>query len=427
MKILTLAFECNPEWPSLPAVAYKYAVAMAEKADVTLVTLKKNKENIEKAGRGRLKVEYIDVDYIAKPLDRIAGWIRGGNGLGWTTQVAFNYPIYLAFELAVWRRYRKALARGVFDIIHRSTPMTPTLPSPMAKWSKVPFVIGPLNGGLPWPKPFGHIQKQEKEWLRPLRQAYKYMPYHHTTMAKASCILSSFDHTINDLPAAASSKIIDFPEVGLDPNLFFAPNLPQLSDDDRAPLKVLFASRLVPCKLPEVVIGAFAKSKVLRNHKLIIVGDGPEKEKMEQMIVAENLESNVEMLGWQSQAKVGEMMRNADIFLFPSIKDLGAGALLEGMASGMACVALDYGAPSTLIKESTGIKVPVGSINDMTTQFIEQLEMLVHDRERLKSLGQSAKDYVLPRFTWSAKADKTLEIFRWVLDGKKSPRPSFWN
>lgn len=427
MKILTLAFECNPQWPSLPAVAYKYAVAMAEKADVTLVTLRKNQENIEKAGKGRLKVKYIDVDYIAKPLDKIASWLRGGNNLGWTTQVAFNYPIYLAFELAVWRKYRKALTAGQFDIIHRSTPMTPTLPSPIAKWSKVPFVIGPLNGGLPWPTQFSHIQKQEKEWLRPLRQAYKYLPYHQATMTNASCILAAFDHTITDLPAAARAKIIDFPEVGLDPNLFFASERPQSDDDSHAPLKVLFASRLVPCKLPEVVIGAFAKSKVLRDHKLIIVGDGPEKEKMEQMIAAANLESSVEMRGWQSQAKVGEMMRSADIFLFPSIKELGAGALLEGMASGMACVALDYGAPSTLIKESTGVKVPVGSIEDMTANFIEQLETLVHDRQRLKSLGQSAKDYVLPRFTWSAKADKTLEIFRWVLEGKQSPRPRFWN
>ena len=49
-KVLILADDCNPEWPSLPVVGYKYARSLARFADVTVATHVRNRENIEKAG-----------------------------------------------------------------------------------------------------------------------------------------------------------------------------------------------------------------------------------------------------------------------------------------------------------------------------------------------------------------------------------------
>ena len=46
------------------------------------------------------------------------------------------------------------LAAGRFDLVHRLTPMSPVMPSDLARRLKrigVPFVVGPLNGGLPYP------------------------------------------------------------------------------------------------------------------------------------------------------------------------------------------------------------------------------------------------------------------------------------
>ena len=154
MRVLILADDCNPDWPSLPVVGYKAARAISEYADVVVATHIRNRENIEKTGFGRAEVLYIDNEYVARPMFRLGRWLRGGDAAGWTTAIAIAYPSYLAFEWEVWRKTRDKLRRGEFDLVHRLTPMSPTLPSPMAAWSPVPFVLGPLNGGLRWPREF---------------------------------------------------------------------------------------------------------------------------------------------------------------------------------------------------------------------------------------------------------------------------------
>lgn len=421
MRVLLLAYECNPDWPSLPAVAYKYTCALSDYVDITLVTHSENRLNIEREGIGKAKVIYIDMDWISVPLESLGRVLRGGSNVGWTIRVALTYPSYLAFELAVWKRFKQALRDGEFDLVHRVTPMTPTLPSPMAKLSPVPFLLGPLNGGLPWPKEFAKEQGAEREWLSSLRNAYRLMPYYRSTYSCSTAILAAFDHTIADLPAAVQSKAINFPEVGLDPNLFSPPNRPQHQQ-----MTILFAGRLVPYKLPEVVIRAFAASKTLQQHRLVVVGEGPEKPKLEKIVDEQGLNTCVELVGWKSQAEVGELMRQADILAFPSIRELGAGVVVEAMACGMACVVVDYGGCATLIGADRGIKIELGNFEHLVQRFIEELEQLVSDPDRVAHLGNAAYYHAMAYYPWHVKAKKTVEIYNWLINNQRQERPDFW-
>ena len=153
LKVLILSDECNPEWPSLPIVGYKYAREIAQHCDVTIATHVRNRENIEKAADG-LDVVYLDTEYIAAPMFKLARWLLGGEEVAWSTSMIMNYLPYLAFEREVWKHFKPALKAGDFDLVHRITPMSPTLPIYIAHKLKLPFLIGPLNGNLDWPKAF---------------------------------------------------------------------------------------------------------------------------------------------------------------------------------------------------------------------------------------------------------------------------------
>ena len=420
MRVLLLADDCNPDWPSLPAVGYKTCKAIGEKIDAVVATHVRNKPAIARDGMGRCEVEYIDNEYIARPMFRLSLFLRGGNKVAWTTSLAMRYLPYLAFEREVWRRFKGELKAGRFDVVHRLTPMSPALPSPMAKWSPAPFVIGPLNGGLKWPPGFARTIWREKEWITYLRGAYKLLPFRRATNANSAAILAAFPHTIADLPERTHDRVINFPEVGIDPELFSAP--PARSPRDR--MTILYAGRLVSYKCPDVLLMALAARPELRQHRVLIVGDGPERPLMDQIVRENGLEQSVEFTGSVSQARVGEIMREADIFVFPSIRELGAGVVVEAMACGLACVVVDYGAPGRLVGSEYGVRVPLAGKDQLVAQFSTELAALVKDPARVRALGAAARDHALRSYTWDTKARQIVEVYQWVLR-QRADKPAF--
>lgn len=419
MRVLILADVCNPDWPSLPIFGYKFARAIADYNDAVVVTQIRNKPNIDREGLGKAEVVYIDTEKVAAPFYKLGKLLRGGAATGWTIQMAVNYPSYLAFEFAVWKLFKNDLKNGKFDVVHRITPVSPTQPSPMAKLSPVPFLLGPLNGNLPWPKYFMTELSRERDWLNYIRDIYKILPYYRSTYSGAAGILAAFDHTISDLPANARDKTINFCELGFDPELFTAPNRPR-----REQKTILYVGRLVPYKLPSVVVRAFASSPILQQHKLLVVGEGPERPRLEQIIAEHNLGGCVELTGQKSAAEVGELMRQAEIFAFPSIREVGGGVVVEAMACGMACVVVNYGGPGSLVQSGCGIKVPMGDADYLVDQFTAELEQLVKDPDRVEQLGNAAHHHAVSNYAWDAKAKMVAEIYNWVT-GNRDTKPDF--
>lgn len=419
-RILILADDCNPEWHSLPALVYNYICKVSEYADVVVATQIRNKPNIEAVGMGNAEVVYLDTENIAAPLVKLSYFLSGDANAAMTLKVALGYPSYLAFEWAVWQRFRKEIQSGQFDIIHRVSPMSPTIPSPIARWSPVPFVIGPLLGGLPWPQQFKQQMQREREWMNHVREAHRWLPFYRATYARAAAILAAYDHTIADLPASARDRIINFSEGGVDPDLF---PLPERQIKDK--MTVLFVGRLVPFKMPEVVLRSFAASPILRQHRLVMVGDGPERPRLDRIVEEEGLSECVEFTGSIPQSEVGRLMRESEIFAFPSIREQGGGVLTLAMMSGMACVAVNYGGPATRVAPGCGVKVPLGDVDHLVRSYTQELEALVQNPQRVIELGKAGRRFTESYYAWERKAQKTLEIYNWVL-GHQKEKPDFW-
>src|SRR5271170_3067952 len=182
LRILLLGADCDPESVSVNFVAYSHAEALAKLHDVTLVA----RAPVEHALR-RSKAPFRAIEVVRMPLlERIYAWsLRRIFKYNYDTQVltAFLYPFSLAFEWRAWRQLRHRIFAGEFDVVLRLVPMTPSLPSPFAFFLRkgpIPFVIGPLNGGLPWPHGFSQLDNQ-KEWISDLRNLYQHLPFARST------------------------------------------------------------------------------------------------------------------------------------------------------------------------------------------------------------------------------------------------------
>src|SRR4051794_40770215 len=174
-RVLMIAEACNPDMTSVPLVGYSHCRAIKQVADALVLTHWRNGEALRQVGWVEGKdFAIIDTEWASRGMWKLTTMLRGGTGAGWTTLAALSVPLYYLFEHYVWRQYGPRLAAGEFDLVHRMIPLSPTMPSLLASRCReigVPFVIGPLNGGLPWPKGFDGARRKEREWLSYVRSA----------------------------------------------------------------------------------------------------------------------------------------------------------------------------------------------------------------------------------------------------------------
>lgn len=423
IRLLLIAEACNPRWTSVPLVGYNYARALCERADldVTLVTQVRNREALEADPIASLApITYIDNEAVGRPIHRLSRLIRGGSGLSWTTGTAFAWPAYMVFEKMVHRRFADRLERADFDVIHRVTPLTPTMGSPLASLTDVPMILGPLNGGLPWPREYPELRRREREWLVPLRGFYKKMPYYRSTYLHLAAVIAGSRHTAGEIPADFRGLRFYQPENGIDPERFASRSE---HGEPGGRFRFVTVGRLVPYKGVDLILEAMARSERLRGCELWIIGDGPQRPELEARVAGSALGGNVTFLGWLDQRELGRRLAEADAFAFPSLREFGGGVVLEAMACGLPVVVVDYGGPGELATPECGMRIPMSPRETLVPALAESMEALASDRGLARRLGEAARRRALTEFTWAAKADQVVTFYRAVLE-HASPAPT---
>ena len=422
--VLLIAEAANPEWTSVPLVGWNLSRALAKVVDVHLVTHIRNRDAIIRAGliEGR-DFTAIDNERVAAPLFKLAQRLRGGVGKGWTTNTAFSSLAYYSFELELWRQFKTRFAAHEFDLVHRITPLSPTSQSILAKrlaTLNIPFVIGPLNGGVPWPKHFIGRQYAERDWLSHIRWVYKLMPGYRSTRLYSAAIIVGSKHTYREMPSWAKEKCVYIPENGVSlDRLEFA--------RDRSaclPLRGAFVGRLVPYKGADILLEAAADFLRKGQLELHIIGDGPQRPLLEAMVERLGVQSSVRFHGWIPHVEVQNRLRTCDFMALPSIREFGGGVVIESMALGVTPIVADYAGPSELVDEKTGIRVPFHDNKSLVEGMRLAIGSIVRAPEILDKLGVAARQKVRETFTWEAKANQIAAIYDAVLSGStKLPIP----
>lgn len=422
IKALVIAEAANPEWVSVPLVGWSLASALRDVADVHIVTQVRNREAILRAGlvEGR-DFTAIDSEALAAPMWRLAERLSMGKGVGWTIKTAVSTLGYGYFERLVWRAFGARIRGGEFDIVHRVTPLTPTansLLAPRCKRAGVPFVLGPLNGGVPWPKGFDSERRREKEWLSYIRGAYKALPGRGAMLRDASAIICGSMHTLGEIPAKHRAKTVWLPENAIDPARFSL-TAPQ---PGTLPLRGCFIGRLVPYKGADMAIEAALP--LLRSGALVldIIGDGPQMDQLRDLVAREGVGDAVNLLGWVEHAQVQAIAARSQLLVFPSVREFGGGVVLEAMALGVVPVIADYAGPGELVDDATGFRIAMGSRAQIVAGLRARLQAIAADPAVLPGMAAAGQARVMRDFTWPAKAAQVNRIWHALLAGQAPPQ-----
>ena len=172
---------------------------------------------------------------------------------------------------------------------------------------------------------------------------------------------------------------------------------------------ILCPRRLVPKNGVEFLIESLPFIRRRRNNvSVLIVGDGPQRERLEGRARALGLQDSVIFAGSQDNDELPAFYADADIVAIPSLKEATSIAALEAMSSARALVATHVGGLPEIIEDRvTGLLVPPRdpeALSVAITRLIESPELRIQ-------MGQAARARVEREFTWEHTGRETARAY----------------
>jgi len=362
--------------------------------EVWVITRANNRPSIEAALAGQ---PLLNVHWVYYDLPRWARfWKRGKRGVH-----VYSY-LWQAGVYFVGKRLHSDVK---FDVVHHATLGGFWYPS-FLSLLPVPFVWGPVGAGAAAPRVFWKefsLRGKLNEALRVLALFFSRLdPMRAVTEEKASAILAVSSATASEVKPRNQHKITLFSQVGFDSLEFDEPDNFKTTSTNLFTL--LSVGRLLHWKGFALAIKAFAIfHEMFPNSQHLIVGDGPEKNKLTELVTSLGLSDCIHFVSTLSREDYLAYVRNSDVLLYPSLHEPGAFVIIEAMATGKPVVCLDLGEPALQVTEDTGIKVSAASPQQVIQDLANALHKLAADPALRARLGSGAKKRVREHFNWDKK------------------------
>jgi glycosyltransferase involved in cell wall biosynthesis len=185
----------------------------------------------------------------------------------------------------------------------------------------------------------------------------------------------------------------------------------------QSPPTIAFAARLVTEKGTEVLLRAFVLVLAkIPEAQLMLVGEGPQRENLKQLITDLNLGANVVMPGQMPLLEMEAIFSRAWVQVVPSLWSEPFGLITaNAMMRGTAVVASATGGSIDIVKQGeTGFLVPPGDVKALAEILVE----LLQNRELAEKLGKAGRQAALEQLSEDFFAEKILDLYDRLLQKK---------
>ena len=182
---------------------------------------------------------------------------------------------------------------------------------------------------------------------------------------------------------------------------------------------IITVSRLVPKNGLKDLIKAF---HILTNDlkpntynlKLLIIGEGPEREKLRELTKNLEIENEIKFLGNIPNSEVPKYLAQVDVFVRPSLSEGLGTSFLEAMASGLPIIGTPVGGipdflkdPSTHSGQATGLFCKVSDPEDIA----EKINKILTDDDLRNKLIVNGRKLVEEKYSWDKIADQFKNLY----------------
>jgi len=172
---------------------------------------------------------------------------------------------------------------------------------------------------------------------------------------------------------------------------------------------IIFVGRLMSHKSVDILIKSIKLVKE-KNPKIksLIIGDGPEKKRLEVLAQKLNLEKNIKFLGFlENHDDVYALMKSSKVFVFPSIREGFGIVVIEANACGIPVITIDHkdNAARDLIEERKN-----GFVCQLNEEEIAKRIMEILENNLSRKMKEACKDFA-KNYDWDKIADEIEEIY----------------
>ncbi len=303
-------------------------------------------------------------------------WLPARSPSGWILYAAASIPATRS-----WARWA--------DVIHaQSFACVP------------PAGIGARSAGRPWVASFhtSHFLQRAKKprWAPVLRRLVRW----------PDRALAASEEIARVAEALAPGVQVEALTNGVDTDVF----VPRRAATPRpeAASRLIVPRRLVEKNGVEYLVRALPEVLArIPALSVLIVGDGPERPKLEALAAELGVDGAVQFAGARAHEEMPGLLASADVAVFPSLMEATSVAALEAMSAGLPVVATNVGGLPEIVNSEVGVLVPPADPAALARGIVA----LLTDPSRLEK-GRRARERVVERWSNDRLVERHLEIYR---------------
>ena len=295
-----------------------------------------------------------------------------------------------------WRAYkfsRKLAKENHYDLTHSFFSVPCGFISMLLKFEfKLPYIVSLRGSDVPY-------------YSERFTTLYKFItPIIRQIWNKAYFVIAN-SQGLKDLALISKpNKEIGIIYNGIDVYEF----LPKLELKSAEEFRIVCVSRVTPRKGIRFLVQAFdILSKRYSQLRINIVGDGNERQSLQQLVRSMGIEDKVTFSLNISHDEIAQYYQKSNIFVLPSLNEGMSNTMLEALACGLPIVATDTGGTRELVEDGeNGMIVKMGEYNDL----MEKIERFLLDKTLEEKMGKLSRQRAL-QLSWEKVAKQYVDLY----------------
>lgn len=197
------------------------------------------------------------------------------------------------------------------------------------------------------------------------------------------------------------------------------------------PIQIATTGRLVEKKGIEYAIRAVAQQvHQFPDLTYYILGDGPLRQPLERLIDELGVESQIKLLGWQTESEIIQILETCHLFIAPSVtaadgnQDAPINVLKEAMAMGLPVISTYHGGIPELVEDGiSGLLVPERDADALANKLGD---LLTHP-DRWPEMGRAGRTFVEQHYDLTRLNDRLVTRYKWLLNPANHDRQAVFS